>query len=787
MSKRAIFSTLRVRILLNYLLFLSALVIATFYTVQSTTFQHSTGQLLAHANTSTNVVRDKVLSRSNVLQEALNTVSKDFSFKQLMVGSLEDQISLKVALQNYQRRNDADIAWVLDNKQQVLASTILTDSKILKIDAHNFTDNNIQLLKIASEFYLIKSAPVKYVESSRNINGWLIMGIDTRRLITSELLELTDMDVTVLQLGANHQIIGTTFPPDITEKLTALPITLEEGLQQLTGSLEQYIYITADFAQWNENPIYMLLSTPEEKAFISYNSLLVQLIGILAIAVVMAVLAAMFLSKGITAPITKLVAVANKIRQGKYVSRFPTSSTHEVSYLSAAISDMQEGIKSREEEIQNLAYNDTLTQLPNRNSFIKHLEEEIASKADNLSVLMLDLDRFKDVNDTVGHEIGDVLLQDIANRLKGAAFPGVFIAHIGGDEFGIVVSNMEGQNVKAIADNFSSLFERPFQIQQLTLDVDVSIGMATYPKDADSAHGLMQCADIALYSCKGHHHVIAIYQPELNKHSVQRLNLMSELRGAVVSEELTLFYQPKLSIGEGKINTVECLVRWIHPKHGFIPPDEFIPLAEQTGAIREVTHWVLREAFKQQKEWKEAGIEIGIAVNISAIDLVDMTLPAYVAELMSEYGANTDCLTLEVTESAVMSEPESAVKALCTLQRMGIALSIDDFGTGYSSMAQLKKMPVDELKIDKAFVLDLAKNEDDQIMVRTLISLAQNLGLNTVAEGVEDEEALSLLTEMGCTKAQGFYLSRPLPAKDFATWLKEYDENTKAEIQDYSH
>lgn len=780
MINRQTFSTLRARILLSYLFFLTLLVIVTFYVVQSTTYEHSTGQLVAHAQASSNVVRDKVISRSNALQESLNTVSKDFSFKQLMVGSIEDKISLKVALQNYQRRNDADIAWVLDNKRKVLASTTITETDILKINAQDFTHRDIQLLFIEDQFYLIKAAPVKYVESSRNINGWLIMGIDTRRLITAELVDLTDMDVTLLQLGANHKVIGTTLSSRLTDQLVNLPINKEAGLHPLDRPLQQYLYFADLFAQWKGTPIHILLSTHEDKAYVSYNSLLVQLIAILAIAGFMASAAAMFLSNGVLSPITKLVAVANKIRQGKYVSRFPTSSTLEVASLSSAISAMQEGIKSREEEIQYLAYNDSLTQLPNRNHFYKYLKEQISKSSKPLAVMMLDLDRFKDINDTVGHEIGDTLLQDIANRLKAAAYPGVFIAHIGGDEFGIIVDDIEGQNPDTIAQNFSSLFERPFQIQQLTLDVDVSIGVAAYPEDADSAYGLMQCADIALYSCKGLHYPVAQYKPSLNKHSVQRLNLMSELRGALALGQLSLYYQPKLSIKEGRIATVECLIRWIHPVHGFVPPDEFIPLAEQTGAIREVTHWVLEEAFKQQKIWKEQGHQIGIAVNISAVDLVDMTLPTFVAELMSEYEANGDALTLEVTESAVMSEPESALKALNTLQRMGIALSIDDFGTGYSSMAQLKKMPVDELKIDKAFVLDLANNEDDQVMVRTLIALAQNLGLNTVAEGVEDNQSLDLLTEMGCTKAQGFHLSRPLPAKDFTTWLKEYENKEPA-------
>ena len=238
---------------------------------------------------------------------------------------------------------------------------------------------------------------------------------------------------------------------------------------------------------------------------------------------------------------------------------------------------------------------------------------------------------------------------------------------------------------------------------------------------------------------------------------------------------MQLFYQPKLVINERKITTVKCLIRWFHPVHGFIPPDEFIPLAEQTGAIRDITHWALTTVFKQYKEWQDMRLEIGVAVNISAIDLIDMKLPTFVAELMSEYNADTSMLTLEVTESAVMSDPESALKALNTLRRMGITLSIDDFGTGYSSMAQLKKMPVDELKIDKAFVLDLANNEDDQIMVKTFMSLAQNLGLKTLAEGVEDCTALKFLEKIGCTKAQGFYLSRPRPADKFNEWIKDYD------------
>ena len=555
-----------------------------------------------------------------------------------------------------------------------------------------------------------------------------------KSLFNERLESLTDLDISLLFLNSDadreHQVAATTLEDSIISGLKTQSLDTSAGLHSMSGELSNIIYDTSGLGVWQGKPMDLVLSTMEDKAYLSYNSLLGQLILILVIAAVMAMVAAMLLSNGITRPVTKLVEVADKIRQASYLDKFPRAKTYEVESLSSAISSMQEGIKEREAEIQHLAYFDSLTALPNRNRFKNHLTKLISeNKEREFAIVMMDLDRFKEINDTVGHESGDQLLIEIAKRLKGFAYQGVFISHLGADEFAIVVEDTDGQNPEAIADNFGSLFDRAYTIEKLSLDVDVSMGIAFYPKDATDTEGLLQCADIALYSCKDKHHPYAAYKPELNKHSVQRLSLMSELRGALAEGQLQLFYQPKLAINERKITTVKCLIRWFHPVHGFIPPDEFIPLAEQTGAIRDVTHWALTTAFKQYKEWQDIGLEIGVAVNISAIDLIDMKLPIFVAELMSEYNADTSMLTLEVTESAVMSDPESALKALNTLRRMGITLSIDDFGTGYSSMAQLKKMPVDELKIDKAFVLDLANNEDDQIIVRTFMSLAQNLGL----------------------------------------------------------
>lgn len=777
-------NSLRTRILLNFLLVLSIVVIVTLYTVQSATYKHSTGQLMSYAQTSASVVEDKILNRSISLRDALNTISKDFSFKQLVATSDDDTASLLSALENFQARAGADLAWVQNKDGRTITSNPEFPVKDLNVDARDFLTDDIHWHSVEGKLYLVRAMPVKFVESSRNINAWVLMGILAENLFNERLASLTDLNISLMFIGAQNQLIATTHEAEIASELVKQTIVTNEQLNQFSGELSQWIYIASDLGNWRGLPMELVLTTIEDKAYLSYNSLLGQLILILVIAAAMALVAAMLLSNGITRPVTRLVGVANKIRQGNYVQEFPKASTNEVESLSDAIHSMQEGIKKREQEIQHLAYYDTLTLLPNRNQFKNHLTQLIKANPERPSaVLMMDLDRFKEINDTIGHEAGDHLLKEIANRLKAFAYEGVFIAHIGGDEFAIVVEDISGQDPKAVAENFSGLFDRPFVIEQLTLDVDVSMGIATYPTDADSTEGLLQCADIALYSCKGKHFPYAIYSDKLNKYSVQRLSLMSELRGALAEGQLQLFYQPKLAIAERKITTAECLIRWIHPVHGFIPPDEFIPLAEQTGAIRDVTHWALRVAFQQYKDWQKQGFEIGMAVNISAIDLVDMKLPTYVAELMSEFDVDNSMLTLEVTESAVMSDPESALKALNTLRRMGITLSIDDFGTGYSSMAQLKKMPVDELKIDKAFVLDLAKSEDDKIMVRTLMSLAHNLGLKTVAEGVEDGDTLKFLQEVGCTKAQGFYMSRPLPADKFSEWFASFDANEYYQAQ----
>jgi diguanylate cyclase (GGDEF)-like protein len=385
----------------------------------------------------------------------------------------------------------------------------------------------------------------------------------------------------------------------------------------------------------------------------------------------------------------------------------------------------------------------------------------------------MDLDNFSDINVTLGHLSGDFLLRKVAERLLQECRPGDHIARLGGDEFAILVASFTSiHDVIQCVMHYRKIFNDYFEVENISLTVNATFGVAIYPEHAENAGTLMQRAEVAMYIGKRKKMPYSIYNSSQDHHSVLRLALMSELKPAIELNELVLYYQPKLELATNTINSVECLVRWMHPTHGFISPDDFIPLAEQTGNIRLLTRWVINVAFSQNRKWRnELKLNLSMSINISAVDLLDPHFLPYVESQLQQHDLPPQCIVLEVTESAVMDDPEKAIAILSQFNAMGLDLSIDDFGTGYSSMAQLKRLPVQELKIDKSFVLDVVNNEDDRIIVRSTIELAHNMHLKVVAEGVESLAALQLLQGLNCDSVQGFYLSKPVAAQVFEKWV----------------
>ncbi|GAB5380885.1 MAG: bifunctional diguanylate cyclase/phosphodiesterase [Aliiglaciecola sp.] len=767
------FNSIQARILALFLLIIVVILAITVFVVKNGTYDHSVRQALIHSDTSARTTAEKLVNQGTLLQTALFDLTGNFSVKQLIASAKEDTASLASAMENFQSRYEADIYFVFDNQSQVLTQS--ADAP-LPMDPQQIYQERIAFVDINQQVYLLAAAPMKFVKTSRRIDGWIVMGMSVDNIINQRLFDITQVHISLAKLAESSKVLASTFEKNLFEQIPLKKLAASEDLQEISFNSKLYFYSIQPL--FEDSPYHLVLMTPEDLAFISYNTLIYDIIILMLGSAVLALLSAAILSKIIAGPIYKLVKAADHIRQGEYVTDFPHCSTNEVNSLSVAISEMQSGIQERENQINQLAFFDRLTGLPNRNQFNKTLEDVFSREsAPKAMIALIDIDRFKEINDTVGHETGDKLLTLISERMQYHANEKDLYARIGGDEFAVIFDHPDPKRATFVAEQLVNLFEQPFVIDNLVLDVDVSVGIAHAPEHAKTAEQLIQCADIALYSCKGTHTTYAVFEPSLNKYSLQRLNLMSELKEALIRGELELHYQPKIAVDTNKVDTVECLIRWIHPEHGFIPPDEFIGLAEQTGAIRYVTQWVLREALSQSQKWQAQGIQVGVAVNISAVDLADLRLPGIVSQLLTEYDVDPSLLTLEITESAIMGDPKAAINSLNSLRRMGIYLSIDDFGTGFSSMAQLKKMPVHELKIDKAFVLDLADNNDDKVMVKTLVALATNLGLTTVAEGVENQQSLDYLAEIGCTKGQGFFMSRPLPIDKFDEWFAQYTSN----------
>jgi diguanylate cyclase (GGDEF)-like protein len=386
--------------------------------------------------------------------------------------------------------------------------------------------------------------------------------------------------------------------------------------------------------------------------------------------------------------------------------------------------------------------------------------------------MIVDLDHFKEINDTLGHHVGDLLLRDAGVRIQSMLGEADTVARLGGDEFGVLLHGvLERAEVESVAARIVAALEQPFTIDSTRLDVGASIGSAMFPEHGDDADTLIQRADIAMYVAKVGHGDHVVYSSIHDQHSPERLALVGELRQAIIAESLLLYYQPKVGVAGKQVLGLEALARWIHPDRGFIPPDEFIPLAERTGLIAPLTTMVIEKTLQQIRGLHRDGHQVSIAVNISARILRDDGFPGEVERLLAEAGVESRWLHLELTESMVMEDPERAVEILGRLSAMGISLSIDDFGTGYSSMAHLKRLPVDEIKIDKSFVLDMAVDASDAVIARSIIDLGHNLGLSVVAEGVETPEVLAQLETMGCDQVQGYLFSRPLPAEDVSRWL----------------
>jgi diguanylate cyclase (GGDEF)-like protein len=427
--------------------------------------------------------------------------------------------------------------------------------------------------------------------------------------------------------------------------------------------------------------------------------------------------------------------------------------------------------------LQHQALYDALTDLPNRTLFDDRLQQTILfarREQAAFALINMDLNRFKDINDSLGHEAGDRVLQEVAVRVRGVLRDSDTVARMGGDEFNILLpTTADGEGAKAVVKKILAALDEPLDWGGRQIEIGGSLGIALFPEHAMDSTGLTRAADAAMYAAKQAQDGFRLYSAEIERNADDRLALQADLRRAITNHELVLHFQPKIDCATNAIGGAEALVRWQHPQHGLLYPDRFIALAEETGLIKPLTLEVLDLAIRQCKAWQQQGLILSVAVNASAYNIQDPGFPAQVLQVLERYSLPSRLLELEMTETAVLTEPERAITCIRELGQHGIQVSIDDFGTGYSSISSLKELLVAKIKIDRSFVRDMTSSHRDAVIVRSTIELGHNLGLKVVAEGVENEGAWEELKNLGCDSAQGFHMARPLDAEKFLDWLRQ--------------
>ncbi len=544
--------------------------------------------------------------------------------------------------------------------------------------------------------------------------------------------------------------------PLMTDKIHPLFVQLYQRLDQLDDALKQ----SADVDLAKQTQIG--------------GTIMQSLWGVALFVFCVAIVSLIVLEYNFIRPIASVARSLKDEAQGKLVEQLPDVQTTEIRDLTDAFREMRQQVHSRQMALEHIAMHDSLTSLPNRILLMDRLNQAINNarkRQRTLALVMLDLDRFKEINDTLGHQTGDALLQQVGARLREVLRDSDTVARLGGDEFAVLLTSINETNAMRIAGTILEALEKVYEVYEHSLYVGVSLGVAIFPQHGETAEILLQHADVAMYVAKRSNNGITLYDTRRDQHSVSQLSVLSDLREAVENQEFYLEYQPELSMSTGAIIGVEALLRWRHPVHGIVMPDDFISTAEQTGLIKRISQWVLDKAIQDCVRLHTLGHKISLSVNLSVWDIQETSLANAIRNKLEQYAFPADYLMLEITERVMMAEPERARQVLKELDKMGIKIVIDDFGTGFSSLVYLKNLPVNMLKVDKSFVMDMFKDESNATIVHSIVELAHNLGLQVIAEGVENDQTWIWLKKWHCDIAQGYYISHPLTLSDLEHYL----------------
>jgi diguanylate cyclase (GGDEF)-like protein len=738
---------------------LAIFIAATFIATSQSTEQ----TLQRELSVSERVLRSTLEQRGQELVQAAAVLTNDFGFRQAVATG--DDETIVSALTNQGERIDSDLVALLDPRGEIL----LSSHQLPALQQHPFFSRgqggNLGFITSEGSLYQLVVVPVR----APNLIGWVGLGFTVDNELSQQLKQLTSADVTFVAGDAGReQVVSSSLSANTLAKLeevvqsqrSELPLWLKR--QGLRG---EFIELSSELDPQPQ----VLLSLPYDQVVAPFRTLRQQLIVVIIVTLLASSLVGGIWGRRIVQPLRALTRAATDISQGKYKTKIESSSKDELGQLADSFRQMQGAIADREAHISHQLYHDSVTGLPNRQSLAQRVQLYVSSEQP-FKLVLISLTNFNEIMDTFGQSVIDRLLNEAAARLQ-TLLPQQWLACVGDNKF-VLLDTRPDSDAQTYQELVSALDE-PFVSAGVTSVLRFSVAVTAYPEHGERVDDLLRQAQITTLNVKKTSQRIGFYKAGEDDFHMRQLSISMALKSAVQNDEFSLVYQPQIQAGTGQAVAVEALLRWQSPSIGFVGPDEFIPLAEQSGEIQLVTRWVLRNALSQLMQWHQAGHRLRMAINLSAADLTDKSIVNYIGELLSEYHLAPSTLVIEVTESAVMQDAESATALLRQLRDTGVDVAIDDYGTGFSSLTQLRTLPATELKIDKFFVMKLDSSHSDQIIVQSTIGLAHHLGLKVVAEGVENEASAALLRTYECDYLQGYYFARPMPAADLSNWLND--------------
>ena len=759
---------------------LFAIQIASFGAISASLGQHARSVLPEQLKVGERVLQSLLARRAETLAQGAGVLAGDYGFKSAVLSN--DAETIGSVLANHGARIGATESALLGNDFSLRAASGRDPRELAPVVAQLAA--HAAAGRAASEIALLGGKPHQIVLVPMNapvLVGWVLMGIPLDATLVSDMKSLSAVNMTLLTRDGGTtpwRVALTGMPADRANGFAAQAwqndATQAPGMRSVDFANEEF----GVRAAWLTPSVLALASLSIDEAVRPPRDLQIGLAVITLLGFAVFVFGSLLTARRVTTPLRALAAAADRLGAGDYATPMDgVRRADEIGNLAQALEQMRVSVGEKQAQILKLAYWDPLTGLPNRLQFRDAVRDAIAAAQaegathPTVAVVMLDLDRFKHVNDVLGYRVGDLLLGRVGERLSRQMVRGNdLVARLGGDEFAVLLRHGDAALALSVAQRIEAAFDEPLTLEENTVDMGAGIGMACWPQHAADADALLSRAEIAMYAAKRLAQGPLMYDPSTDASSTQTLSLLTELRRAVEHGELRLYLQPKLMLDTGRVGGAETLVRWLHPTRGLVPPMEFIPFAEQTGFIRTLTIWVFEEAARHWLALQAEGISLVLSVNLSTRDLLDPELPQKFDALLVKHRVPAEAFCLEITESAIMDDPQRALATLNKLSGLGFKLSIDDFGTGYSSLAYLKRLPVDELKIDKSFVMSMVEDQGDAKIVRSTIDLAHNLGLTVVAEGVENAKVWDALRELECDEAQGYHMGKPMPASEFNAW-----------------